>query len=303
MDELRKAAQQALEALTESVDAVRNEYVSDWRHGIPSREGQLAAMSDGVDKHEAAIRDLRAALAAPPEPPPSESDSRISTDFAIVPKEPTDEMLVRGQEAWMVIRPKRNALEDCTEAAAVYRAMVAAAPAAPAAPIVEWLPGSEGRHVSIDGHIHEVKGWRAPTATPAPVAWIDAADFETLAADGWCVVRATSCDPGADHRADVPLFRDGASAAPAEPPPEFTVRQMIEGAWCAGYYDAGYTHDSGYACAQAEKCADEFLAAVPAPVPPQFQGDAADAAHAVGPSDPSPCGSRPSASIAIADGT
>jgi len=38
-----------------------------------------------------------------------------------------------------------------------------------------------------------------------------------------------------------------------------TTRYMVEGAWCAGYYDAGYTHDSAYACKRAEKCADEFL--------------------------------------------
>jgi hypothetical protein len=38
-----------------------------------------------------------------------------------------------------------------------------------------------------------------------------------------------------------------------------TVRYMLEGAWCAGYYDAGYTHDSAYACKMAEQCADEFL--------------------------------------------
>ena len=38
-----------------------------------------------------------------------------------------------------------------------------------------------------------------------------------------------------------------------------TVRAILEGAWCAGYYDAGYTHDSAYACKMAEKCADEFL--------------------------------------------
>jgi len=37
------------------------------------------------------------------------------------------------------------------------------------------------------------------------------------------------------------------------------VRQMIEGAWCAGYYDAGYTHDSGYSCKKAEECAADFL--------------------------------------------
>jgi hypothetical protein len=38
-----------------------------------------------------------------------------------------------------------------------------------------------------------------------------------------------------------------------------TVRYMLEGAWCAGYYHAGYTNDSAYACKMAEKCADEFL--------------------------------------------
>ena len=37
------------------------------------------------------------------------------------------------------------------------------------------------------------------------------------------------------------------------------VRHMVEGAWCAGYYDAGYTHDSAYACKKAEECASEFL--------------------------------------------
>lgn len=40
---------------------------------------------------------------------------------------------------------------------------------------------------------------------------------------------------------------------------EATVRAMVEGAWCAGYYYAGYTHDSAYAEKQAEKCAAEFF--------------------------------------------
>ena len=38
-----------------------------------------------------------------------------------------------------------------------------------------------------------------------------------------------------------------------------TVREMIEAAWLAGYYNAGYTNDSAYASQQAAKCADEFL--------------------------------------------
>jgi hypothetical protein len=37
------------------------------------------------------------------------------------------------------------------------------------------------------------------------------------------------------------------------------VRYMIESAWCAGYYDADYTHDSAYASKKAEECADQFL--------------------------------------------
>jgi hypothetical protein len=37
------------------------------------------------------------------------------------------------------------------------------------------------------------------------------------------------------------------------------VRQMIEGAWCAGYYHDGYKNDGAYASAQAEATADKFL--------------------------------------------
>ena len=38
-----------------------------------------------------------------------------------------------------------------------------------------------------------------------------------------------------------------------------TVRAIVEGAWCAGYYNAGYTNDSAYAEKQAEAFADAFL--------------------------------------------
>lgn len=47
--------------------------------------------------------------------------------FVSVPREPTDEMLVAGQEAWAWMRVKRNPIEGCEEAAAVYRAMLIAA--------------------------------------------------------------------------------------------------------------------------------------------------------------------------------
>ena len=53
----------------------------------------------------------------------------------LVPAEPTEEMLVAGQEAW-ACRKFKSALEDCEEARAVYLAMVEAAePGVPSA----WL--------------------------------------------------------------------------------------------------------------------------------------------------------------------
>ncbi|WJM94914.1 hypothetical protein QEP73_15130 [Pseudomonas defluvii] len=57
---------------------------------------------------------------------PTENRSS-NTDMVSVPREPTDEMLVAGQEAWAT-RP-RGALEDCEEAAHIWAAMVDLAPA------------------------------------------------------------------------------------------------------------------------------------------------------------------------------
>jgi hypothetical protein len=66
---LREAAQQALEALENCLDIVQHEYENDWRHGLPTREKQLAAMRDMVQQHEAAITALRTALAEPERKP------------------------------------------------------------------------------------------------------------------------------------------------------------------------------------------------------------------------------------------
>jgi hypothetical protein len=74
-------------------------------------------------------------------------------------------------------------------------------------------------------------------------------------------LEATTSELQACYRAMI----SAAPAAPAEASPEpqpltiERVRDMIEGAWCAGYYDAGYTHDSAYAAKKAEECADQFL--------------------------------------------
>ena len=53
---------QALEALENSIDTVRNEYETDWRHGYPTREAQLAGMKEMLDQHEAAITAIKEAL-------------------------------------------------------------------------------------------------------------------------------------------------------------------------------------------------------------------------------------------------
>jgi hypothetical protein len=59
----------------------------------------------------------------------------------------------------------------------------------------------------------------APPPAAEPVAWIDPEDMKgALQDDGWCVVHASQCDPGADHCANVPLY----TAAPAVPQTEPT---------------------------------------------------------------------------------
>ncbi len=64
-DALKQAAQQALEALTNSVDLVQADYDSSWKHGIPQRKAQLDAQLAELELHKAAIESLRAALSAP----------------------------------------------------------------------------------------------------------------------------------------------------------------------------------------------------------------------------------------------
>jgi hypothetical protein len=59
----RDLIQQALDALEESVDTVRHEYETDWRHKMPTRKAQLAGMKAGLDAHIAAIASLRERLA------------------------------------------------------------------------------------------------------------------------------------------------------------------------------------------------------------------------------------------------
>ena len=77
----RSIVQAALEALEESIDTMRNAYDSDWRHGIPTRQGQLDAMKATVDAHAEAITILKAVLSTGTQEPdipewPCECDER-----------------------------------------------------------------------------------------------------------------------------------------------------------------------------------------------------------------------------------
>ncbi|HHK3939729.1 TPA: hypothetical protein ACQSRZ_005003 [Pseudomonas aeruginosa] len=76
----------------------------------------------------------------------------VPEGYALVPLEPTDDMLVAGQEAWTHKMERRGALEDCEEAGDVYRAMLAAAPGkeVPQA----WLDVQAERRRQV-----EVEGW------------------------------------------------------------------------------------------------------------------------------------------------
>ncbi|HHM9318333.1 TPA: hypothetical protein ACRNS5_004224 [Pseudomonas aeruginosa] len=58
----------------------------------------------------------------------AQAQHSVPEGYALVPLEPTDDMLVAGQEAWAHKMERRGALEDCEEAGDVYRAMLAAAP-------------------------------------------------------------------------------------------------------------------------------------------------------------------------------
>ncbi|EPG3572330.1 TPA: hypothetical protein SLW38_006089 [Pseudomonas aeruginosa] len=60
--------------------------------------------------------------------PVAQAQHSVPEGYALVPLEPTDDMLVAGQEAWTHKMERRGALEDCEEAGDVYRAMLAAAP-------------------------------------------------------------------------------------------------------------------------------------------------------------------------------
>lgn len=59
----RELLQQALEVAEESLGLVEYEYSDNWRHGVPTRAGQLAAIKEGLDKHRALIAALRDRLA------------------------------------------------------------------------------------------------------------------------------------------------------------------------------------------------------------------------------------------------
>jgi hypothetical protein len=88
------------------------------------------AMSDGVNVHGAisgllAAKDALRSLAA--------SATQVPQGWKLVPVEPTEEMLVHGQEAWLAMWRSKPSIEDCKEAENTYKAMLSASPPAPQA--------------------------------------------------------------------------------------------------------------------------------------------------------------------------
>ncbi len=111
---------------------------------------------------------------------PTENRSS-NTEMVSVPREPTEEMLVAGQEAWAT-RP-RGALEDCEEAAHIWAAMVAT------------TPDQQSEH-----HRGEPLGWVRPEALEAfkDVGWVHV--FRAKGGDDSAVAVYTHADPGEVER-------------------------------------------------------------------------------------------------------
>ncbi|HEH9446318.1 hypothetical protein [Pseudomonas aeruginosa] len=97
-------------------------------HQMAFEEGQPADDGDGylfsAEEFDLFVQRLLDSCAAPV----AQAQHSVPEGYALVPLEPTDDMLVAGQEAWAHKMERRGALEDCEEAGDVYRAMLAAAP-------------------------------------------------------------------------------------------------------------------------------------------------------------------------------
>lgn len=61
------------------------------------------------------------------------SATQVPQGWKLVPVEPTEEMLVHGQEAWLAMWRSKPSIEDCKEAENTYKAMLSASPPAPQA--------------------------------------------------------------------------------------------------------------------------------------------------------------------------
>ena len=55
----------AFNALENSLDAVQQEYDTDWRHGLPSRKRSMDGMLELLNEHKAVIELLREELKKP----------------------------------------------------------------------------------------------------------------------------------------------------------------------------------------------------------------------------------------------
>ena len=62
---------------------------------------------------------------------PQREACAVPDGWKLVPIEPTEEMLIAGQEAWMCTHAHDATIEECKQSEATYGAMIAATPPAP----------------------------------------------------------------------------------------------------------------------------------------------------------------------------
>ncbi|MDA3369735.1 hypothetical protein JR314_07550 [Pseudomonas aeruginosa] len=133
LDELRDAllafAKNAPVAQPEEMpgEILAAKLIETWvtKHGKPapwSTAVEITAVATNMPNDE------RERLLALDDDVDAQAQHSVPEGYALVPLEPTDDMLVAGQEAWTHKMERRGALEDCEEAGDVYRAMLAAAP-------------------------------------------------------------------------------------------------------------------------------------------------------------------------------
>ena len=113
---MRQALELALEALEDSIDTVRHQYETDWRHGMPTRLVQLERMKIGVEGHERAITAIKEALAQPEQEPVAYlSNKRQRLNIEIKPQTFVEIPTVTDWEMPLYMKPPQRTWVGLTD--------------------------------------------------------------------------------------------------------------------------------------------------------------------------------------------